>query len=232
MSNIFKIEITGDEMHTKLGGGIPKSSLILIEALSGIGKSILAQRMTYGALLNEHSVSYISTELTVPGFLNQMESLNYKMKDYMGTGKFKFVTFFPSFAKLDLKENIMKRILSSKELIKSDILVFDTLSEILLKNNVSSENYIDIVGSLKKVLTYENGKSIILCVDPSIMDEKLLSMLRRMSEVFITMEERELYGAKLYYMIIKRLMGAQNDVTKEIPFKVRAGIGIVIEIAT
>ena len=66
--NVFKINLEGDELHVKLGGGLPKSSIILIEAPAGLGKSVLAQRFTYGALINDVSVSYISSELTVQSF--------------------------------------------------------------------------------------------------------------------------------------------------------------------
>jgi flagellar protein FlaH len=129
-------------------------------------------------------------------------------------------------------EGMIDRVLSSDKLMGSDLIIFDTLSEITLKNKVDEKDHIELLGKLKKVIGMGDGRSIVLCVDPSTMDEKLMGMLRRLSEVYLVLEEREIYGSKLYYMVIKRYLGARNSVEKEIPYKVRAGIGIVIELAS
>ncbi len=231
MKKILQIESPTDELHTKIGGGIPLNSLFLIEASPGVGKSILAQRLAYGALINESTVTYISSELTVRGFLSQMESLNYDIKEDFIQGKLKFVTLFPSKGTISY-EGMIDRVLSSDKLMGSDLIIFDTLSEITLKNKVDEKDHIELLGKLKKVIGMGDGRSIVLCVDPSTMDEKLMGMLRRLSEVYLVLEEREIYGSKLYYMVIKRYLGARNSVEKEIPYKVRAGIGIVIELAS
>lgn len=230
MESIFKIELEGDEFHLKLGGGIPKNSIVLIEALPGIGKSVLAQRFAYGTLVNGNSVSYISTELPVVGFLNQMDSLRYDIHNMFLSGQLKFISIFPAMRKVEFKENLIAKVLQAKKIFDSDIVVFDTLSEMLVKNDMDLKECFDLVSTFKKIIT--SGKSIILTADPSTINTNLMNFLRGLSEVHITMEEREMYGNKMYYIIVKRFNGAKGDVEKEIPFKVRAGVGIVIELAS
>ena len=76
----FSIDIERDELDTNFGGGLPKSSLILVEGPDGAGKSLLCQRIIHSLLENGQKMTYISTELNTLDFINQMESLNYSVQ--------------------------------------------------------------------------------------------------------------------------------------------------------
>lgn len=227
--SVFDIGLEGDELHQKLGGGIPKSSIVLIEGPSGIGKSIVAQRMLYGVLKHDIKATYVSSEMTVTGFINQMESLRYEITSKFFNKDLKVVSLFHPLRKIELQGTILDKILGSRELLESDVIMFDTLSEIFIKDKMDHDKCFSVLSDLKKITA--SGKSILVCIDPAIMDKNLLELLRRSCEVYIFLEERELYGKKLNYMIVKRFTGAKLEVEKEIGFKVRAGIGIVLEIA-
>jgi flagellar protein FlaH len=225
---IFKIDLEGDELHSKLGGGIPKNSVILIEAAPGIGKSILVQRFTYGALMNDVKVSYVSTELPVVGFMNQMESLKYHIRDRFLNGQLKFASIFSGMRDIQYQENLINKIIKAKKIIDSDIIIIDSLSDVLVKKDLNLADSFKLVSELKKIAS--KNKTVILCVEPTTVSDKLLGILRNVAEVHIEMGEKEQYGFKIYFMLVKRFNGAQGDVEKELPFKVRAGIGLVVEI--
>ncbi|MCB9358841.1 hypothetical protein H6503_02835 [Candidatus Woesearchaeota archaeon] len=230
MASIFRFDLPGDELHLKLGGGIPKKSFVLIEAGNGIGKSILAQRFSYGCIKNEHSVTYISSELSVTEFIGQMMSLNYDIRKDMLHKKFKYVTLFSSFNKLDIKDNLMNIILGSKELLESNIIVFDTLSEFLIREDMTLAESFELVSTLKAIA--QENKSMVFCVDPDNINPKFLSVLRSVSDVYLRLFEKELYGNKIRMMKVERFNGAAGDVDIEIAFKVKSGVGILPELTS
>lgn len=229
MENIFSFGLEGDELHQKLGGGLPKNSIMLIEGPMGLGKSIMAQRITYGVLVNNISVSYLSTELSVVSFLNQMESLKYDIKDKFFSGYFKVVSLFSPLREIDFEENLIDKFVKARELFESDVVVIDTLNDVLFKKDGLKE-CLDLINTFKKIVGM--GKSIVICVDPESLNDKMFSLLKGVCEVHIALEERELYGNKMSYIVVRRFNCAQGEVEKEIPFKVRAGIGIVVELAS
>lgn len=228
--NIFKINLEGDELHIKLGGGLPKSSIILVEAPAGLGKSVLAQRFTYGALKNDVRVSYISSELTVQSFLNQMDSFRYDIRTKFLDNELKFITLFPALGRVKFEPDLVKKLFNSKKLLDSDIIIIDSLNNTLLRNDSGLEDTFNLISTFKKIASQQ--KSVILCVEPGTISKEMLTNLQNLADVHIVMEERDQYGNKLNILQVKRFTGAAGDVEKELPFKVRAGIGIVVELAS
>jgi len=230
LSTTFDISLPGDELHTKLGGGIPRSSVCLIEGTAGMGKSILIQRFCYGLNRNNVSISYISSEHSIQGFLNQMDSLRYEIRTDFLKGQFKFITLFPSIGQITFEPDMIKKIFASQKLLDSQVIVIDSLNDILIKNDTALSEAFTAVSMFKKLTS--TGKSIIISIDPTTISKQVLQILQNISDVHIHMTEREQYGNKINLLQVKRFMGAANDVDKELPFKVRAGIGIVVELAS
>ena len=50
---LLSIKLRRDELERSIGGGLPTSSLVLIEGPDGAGKSIVSQRFCYGILRSE-----------------------------------------------------------------------------------------------------------------------------------------------------------------------------------
>ncbi|MFT4343464.1 MAG: ATPase domain-containing protein [Candidatus Woesearchaeota archaeon] len=230
MENAYSFELKGDELHLKLGGGIPKSSMVLIEGVNGIGKSIFAQRFTFGALQNGHSVSYISTELPIAGFLNQMDSLRYGIRQEFLSGQLKFISLFPAFGNITFEPHMVKNIVASEEIFKSDIIVIDCLNDLLVRSDMDLKSCFELVERLKKIVSL--GRAVVLCVEPNLIDKRLLPLLEGTSDIFLYLEEVEQYGNKLNILHVKRFSGALGELEKQIIFRVRPGIGLIVEIAS
>lgn len=230
MKSVHRIDLENDELHTKLGGGIPKSSIMLIEGDVGRGKSILAQRIIYGATKNKHKVSVISSELTVAGFMNQMSSLKYDIEKEFIDKSLKFVSLFPSIGSVEFKPNLIEDFLDSEELFESDLIIFDRVGELMLKKGLSLKECYDLLGIFNKLTT--TGKTVIFCIDPNDIDETFHKVLKGNAGVYIVMDQKELYGNVLNLLRVERFVGAAGEVEKEMPFKVRAGIGLVVELSS
>ncbi len=125
----FKVD--RDELSERLGGGLPRGSLIVIEGPYGAGKSILTQRILYGLLKNHQSVGVVSTELTTLGFIEQMRSLDYTVEDRLLAGDLLYLPVYPLVAARSLPEDLLDRLRNAEELYSKEAIVIDTFSKLV-----------------------------------------------------------------------------------------------------
>ncbi|MFW6014090.1 MAG: ATPase domain-containing protein [Nanoarchaeota archaeon] len=224
------IDLERDELNRSLGGGMPNNSLILIEGEDGAGKSILVQRLAYGLLEHQKTVTYISTELNTKGFLEQMASLSYDVKFYLLDGQLMFVPMFPFMGNTMLKENFLDRLLKTRKIFDNEIIIFDTISFLLVRDSISQEKSFYVINMLKKLNNM--NKTIIFCVDPAHLNEKFLTLIRSVADIYFNVEIRTFAGNILRVINVKRFKRPSDYIMDTIPFKVEPGRGLAIEIAS
>lgn len=226
----MSIELQRDELNRNMGGGIPKDSLILIEGKDGAGKSILAQRFVYGLLEHNHSITYISSELNTAGFIEQMSSMEYDVKYYMIDERLLFIPMFPFIGNTKLHPKFLERLFNSKKLFENEIIVFDTLSFLLIKDDISQEKCFDVIKLLKKLNTM--NKTIIFCIDSEHLNTQFLTLLRSVADCYFLVEIRSFAGNIVRVINIQRFKRPGDNMITTIPFKVEPGKGLAVEIAS
>ncbi len=227
---ITSIDLERDELNRSLGGGMPNNSLVLIEGEDGAGKSILVQRLAYGLLEHQKNVTYISTELNTRGFLEQMASLSYDVKFYLLDGQLMFVPMFPFMGNTKLQENFLDKLLKTKRIFDNEIIIFDTISFLLVRDSISQEKSFYVINMLKKLNNM--NKTIIFCVDPAHLNEKFLTLIRSVADIYFNVEIRTFAGNILRVINVKRFKRPSDYIMDTIPFKVEPGRGLAIEIAS
>ncbi|MCB9362134.1 flagellar accessory protein FlaH [Candidatus Woesearchaeota archaeon] len=224
------ISLDRDELAMNLGGGIPKNSLILAVGEDGAGKSIFSQRLAFGFKQNGASVAYISSELNTISFVEQMESLDYDVKYELLSGEFLFIPMFPVMGKSRLSKDFMSRLLATRQIFEKEIIIFDTLSFLLIQNSISEHEIYDLINVLKRMTTL--GKTIIFCVDPHHLNETMLALLRSVSDIYLNLSIRSFAGNIVRVIEIIRFKRPQTNFQTKIPFRIETGKGLAIEIAT
>jgi len=224
----FSIELERDELNTNFGGGIPKNSLILIEGPDGAGKSILCQRILYSLIENGEKLTYISTEFNTLDFINQMESLNYSIQQGFLDQKILFLTMVPFLGKVKFEEDFLGKIIQSKKIFEHDILIFDTLSFLMVKQNAGQEEYYNIINFFRKLNNL--NKTVIFTVDPTSLDETFLNMLRNVVDIYVDVELKMFAGEAIRSINIKRFKRPKGVYKPAIPFRVEPKEGLIIEI--
>jgi archaeal flagellar protein FlaH len=227
---LLSVALKRDELERSLGGGLPVSSLILLEGPDGAGKSIIAQRLAYGLLRGDRKVTYVSSELNTQGFIEQMASLDYDIKYDMLDDKLLFIPMFPYYGQTRLNSDMLQKLISCKRIFDNDVVVFDTLSFLLVQDNISQEESFHFINFLKQLTSLE--KTIILCVDPDHLNSKFLTLLKSVCDVIIDLELRTFAGSLVRLMNVKRFKRSGGDVLNSIPFRVEPQKGLVIEIAS
>jgi flagellar protein FlaH len=231
MARLMKIDLTRDELGRSLGGGIPVNSLVLLVGQEGAGKSALAQRVVYGLLKNDHTVTYISTELNTMGFVEQMASLDYGVTDFLLFEKVLFIPMFPYLGKRGLAENFVDNLMKSKVLFEKDFIVFDTFSLLMMHANLSQHQLFEFIKFLKKVNSL--GKSVLFCMDKDhLVDPKFMTLLRSVSDLYWTVEIQMSAGQLVRVVKFHRFKRAGDKTQAGLPFKIEPGKGFAIEIAS
>jgi flagellar protein FlaH len=242
-TNLFSLGLEDhDRLNKELGGGVPSGSIVLAEGDYGAGKSAMSQRFTYGFCEEGHSVTYLSTELTVRGFIDQMHSLSYDMVDHLLDEHVLFLhADFDTGGRLSdegagERKELLKRLMNAETMWNSDVIVIDTFDailrndpkfEALVRQNEERQAALEIIGFFRDVIS--QGKVIVLTVDPSTVDQEAIGPFRSIADVFLELEMVEVGNDVRRQISVKRFAGMGQQVGDTIGYSVRSGTGIVIE---
>jgi flagellar protein FlaH len=230
---MYEIELDRDRMGQRLGGGFPKGSLVLILGPFGSGKSILCQRFTHGFLKHDHSVTYISTELTTKGFIEQMDSLDYTVENYIYHRKLLYIPVYPILGRATERSGSLSKLLSprAKALYLNDIIIIDALSSLIGQDLESKKKALDTLSFFKKLAETKN-RCVIMTVDPAEMTEEILLTFKAVCDVFLTLETVIAEGGDvLHRLTVNRFLNPDKRITGTTMFRVEPHAGTVVEIA-
>jgi flagellar protein FlaH len=232
-----------DRLDKELGGGLPPGSIVLIEGDYGAGKSAISQRFSYGLCEEGHSVTLLSTELTVGSFLEQMNSLDYGMVDHMLDENILFLHADIGDSKSTFSEgtngdrmDLLKRLMDAEVMWDSDVVIIDTFDtilrndpkfEALVRQNEERQAALEIISFFRDIIS--QGKVVVLTVDPTTLDGEALGPFRSIADVFLELEMVEVGNDVRRQISVMRFAGMGEQVGDTIGYSVRSGTGIVIE---
>jgi len=240
--NLFSIELPDhDRLNEELGGGIPSGSIALVEGDYGAGKSAMSQRFSFGFCENDTKVTYLSTELTVGGFLDQMNSLSYDVVDHLLDEQLLFLhANLDSGGSLtggeDERKELLNRLMEAEAMWDADVIIIDTFDailrndpqfEALVRDNEERQAALEIISFFRNVIS--QGKVIMLTVDPSTLDEEAIGPFRAIADVFLHLQMIEVGNDVRRQISVKRFAGMGEQVGDIIGYSVRSGTGLVIE---
>ena len=222
--DLFSMALKQDELAEKLGKGIPRGTSMLLEGEIGSGRSVLCQRMIYGFLFNGHSATYVSTEQTMKGFIEQMYSLDYKISKYLQNGDLTFFPVYPLIGNTVTRADFIDKLTSSPSLYKHDVLVIDSLST-LTQNRLDETSAVKLMAFLKKM--NKLGKTVIMTVEPNTSG---VDTLRLATDMYLSLTMKATGQGINRIINVKRFLRANKTVTEVIRFRIEPRIGMIIEI--
>ncbi|GAB6101336.1 ATPase domain-containing protein [Thermococcus atlanticus] len=228
MGELLKIQIPNDELHRRLGGGIPSGSIILIEGDRGTGKSIFCQRLLYGLLKNDHTAAYISSQYTTPEFINQMESLGYSIIRDLIKHRLLFVSLYPLLVGVSRREKFLLRFLGESRIWEKEVIIIDSISSILPEDMGETELRLLTI-HLKKLSSL--GKVVMMTINPEDVDKRTLRVLEEISSMLIRLSVKVFGGDLKNSATIVKYNNARGIFQKIIPFRVEPKVGFIVEIA-
>lgn len=227
--HLMSTQLARDEFHKKIGGGFPSGSIVLIEGPHGSGKSVLCQRIIYGMLQNGFSSTYVSPQLTTVDFINQMSSLDYKITKELINGSFTYIPIYPLIAENIKKQNFMEKIIEAQSFYEKDVIVFDSLSTIIV-NDANPNDMDDLLAFFKRIVGTD--KIIMVTINQGELDEGINKQLRLASTVILKLEVKPFGGDLKNYANIVKYNFAQLDYQKVTAFRVEPKMGLIVEITS
>jgi archaellum biogenesis ATPase FlaH len=216
-----------------LGGGFKEGSFVFIEGEAKTGKSVLCQHITYGLLSTRGTaVAFYSSEYNTEGLAAQMRSMALDTDDDLAADRLRVFKIY--------SKNVVREPQKSLKLIINHIqglpphfklMIIDSPSVYL--NKVNPMTKADFLQSCKEMCGKD--RTIILSVDSSSFDRKLLYRVYAMSDYYMKLRTDDpiLEAGKIDTRVIKvldvtRLAGADRLGQPGMKFEIKAGVGIQI----
>ena len=232
----YRFTLERDELSDRLGGGLPKGALAVVEGEFGTGKSILVQRIVYGLLKNGCRVSYVSTELTTLHFIEQMHTLDYGVEEYIFNRNLLFLPVYPVLGFRGKKTDLLERLLNAKKMYESDIIVIDAFSSIVKDwwrsapgtDEEKTERIEDALYLFK--LLNAKGKSVVLTFQPGDIPDSIAAGLKAAADAYLTTKVESVGGVVSRSIFVRRFGRAEKAVADIVPFRVEPKTGFIVEI--
>jgi len=222
----YEFTLEQDSLSNAMGARLPNRSLWMIQGEVGSGKSLISQRLIYGLLENGSKVLVVTTELTTRGWIEQMESIGYPVTDFIASGKLMVFSRFGVIA--EAKEGVdLFDVLGSGAIEKSDVVVVDSASA-LMPDGLEPSQHLATLQKLRKVCS--ESRSLLLTIDPSEMDGKLLHKLRSTCEVLLDMKAGFVGGEIKRTIVVTRFLRAAGPVQASVGWRVEPYMGFIVDI--
>ena len=222
----YEFTLEQDSLANAMGARLHNRSLWMIQGDVGSGKSLVSQRLVFGLLENGYKVLVVTTELTTRGWIEQMESIGYPVTESIASGRLLIFSRFGVIA--DAKEGVdLFDVLDSEAIEKSDVVVVDSASA-LMPTGLESSEQVKVLQKLRRVCS--ESRSLLLTIDPTEMDEKLLHKMRSSCEVLLDMQSGFVGGEIKRTIVVTRFLRAAGPVQSSVGWRVEPYMGFIVDI--
>ena len=118
-------------------------------------------------------------------------------------------------------------VLESEAIEKADVVVVDSASA-LLPTGLETSEQMQVLQRLRRVCS--ESRSLLLTVDPTEMDEKLLHKLRTSCEVLLDMRAGFVGGEIKRTIVVTRFLRAAGPVQASVGWRVEPYMGFIVDI--
>ena len=218
------ISTGSNEIDRRLGGGIPKSSLMLVEGDEGAGKSTVAQQLIWGGLNDGLKTSIYTTEQNINSLLRQMASLGQDVTEFFLMHELEVYPMVISPDQEDPETLFQKLGIHMKNNVDSDIIVVDSLTTFVSQSG--GDQIQDFFSNCKSLC--EKGKVVICTVHAKAFDEEFLLRIRSLCDAYLRLTVQSAGNRLIKAMEVAKIRGAEMTTGNITGFDVEPGLGIRI----
>ncbi|MCB9451235.1 MAG: flagellar accessory protein FlaH [Anaerolineaceae bacterium] len=210
------------ELDSRLGGGIPAGSLVLIEGSSGAGKSVLSQQILKGSLAGGNSATLFTTENTVKSLVSQMASIDLDIFDFLLLGKLRAYPIELSHLG-DGATTTLLQAMKHEHTRGRDLLIVDSLTPAIAHTN----NMLPVLSffeSSKRLCA--TGMTIIITIHANAVEGEFINPLRSICDAHLALHT-EHDGQRLVKTLeVAKIRGAASVTGAIVGFDVEPGWGM------
>ncbi len=213
------------ELDSKMGGGIPAGSLVLIEGSSGSGKSVLSQQLLWGALQDGYSAAVFTSENTVKSLVSQMRSIDLEILDFLLLGMFRIYPVELS----RLGAAAVDRLIDAMQQEQRDVVAVDSLTTAVSRQDDDSR-VLHFFEAAKRLCA--TGTTILITLHAQSVNPDLVSTLRSVCDAHLRLKTEQDGQRLVKTLEVAKIRGAGSVTGAIVGFEVEPGWGMrVIPIA-
>jgi flagellar protein FlaH len=212
------------ELDKKIGGGLPESSLTLIEGQSDAGKSVLAQQLIWGALQGGLSAALYTSENTTRSLLSQMDSLSLDITDFFLMKK---INIYPVPAGLtdEQAQSAFQTLLQHMTRLQDfDIIAVDSLTTFV--SHVPEHETLTFFTACKEFC--DEGKTIMFTMHSYAFSEQMFIRIRSICDAHLRLRIEEVGDQLVKVLEVAKVRGAEKSTGNIITFDVEPNLGMRI----
>jgi len=207
------------DLDAKMGGGVPFGSLTLIEGDSGAGKSVLAQQLMHGSLVDGYKLSLFTSENSVKSLVKQMRSLNLSILDYLLLDKLRVFPIETSRLGKDAPSALLNAMRQEKG---REMIFVDSLTSSIPQS--SDKEVLGFFEDSKRLCA--DGTTVIVIVHSHGLTRELLARIRSLCDAHLQLRTEEVGNKLVKTLEVTKVRGAEQTTGNIISFEVEPGWGI------
>lgn len=208
------------ELDSKLGEGLPVSSLTLVEGMSGAGKSVLSQQLIWGSLREGFSVSLFTSENSVKSLVRQMQSIDLDIIDFLLLDRFRV---FPM-RLAQLGEQAPATLIRAMTQERSqDILIVDSFTA-AIANAATDLHVMSFFEQCKRLCA--NGSTILVTLHAGAVEGDMADTLRSMCDGHLLLRSEQDGQRLVKTLQVAKIRGASSMTGAVVGFDVEPGWGM------
>jgi len=220
---------TNEELDRNLGGGVKVGALGVFAGDMGAGKSVWCQQICYGALRCRKKVTYITSEMTVKGLIQNMVSLSWeRAEEFFVNGQLDVIPVVSQAGKVLRTPDVLFKLIELLGRIDSDVIFIDSLTYFVGKE--FDPKQIIFFFELCKRLTI-GGKTVIISIPTyfkELYDFIELNVMN-LCDLILRFEVREEDGSAFKACLVLKWL-APEEVKQMIVFTVDSAFGIAVSV--
>jgi len=196
--------------------GIFQGSMVLVEGAKGQQTRAVTQNMSYGLLENGHTVTYITTGLTIQDFIVEMHDHNYRIAQYLPDQSILVIPVYPFIEGKGDPKALLDKLITSTQLQTTDTIFVDSLSD-FLGGSFDEVICMRLLEYLRRLSGM--GKTIFLVVDDG---QKGILSLRLASDLHFALSSQGGKGVQ-----VKRYHPIKAGAKEILHFRVDPVLGLI-----
>jgi flagellar protein FlaH len=209
------------ELDSKMGGGIPVGSLILVEGSSGAGKSVLSQQMIWGALQDGFKVSLFTSENNVKSLVEQMRSIDLDILDFLLLGKLRAYPMALARWGDDAPRKLFGVV--KREAANRDFLIVDSFTTAIAQDAVEA-HILGFFEACKRLCA--TGKTVLITLHTQALNDDLIAPIRSMCDARLNLRTEQDGQRLVKTLEVAKIRGASSVTGAIVGFEVEPGWGM------
>ncbi len=210
-------------LEQKLGGGLPRDSLTLLEGAASSGKSVLCQHLVFGALEGGFPTAYFSTQHSRESFVTQMNSLGLNVLAHLHGDRLTVLSMAQP-QERGRAEAMLESLAQTMEALPASykFVVVDAITGLAGAGVESS--VIAFFAACRRMCSL--GKTVLVAVDSHAFGFDMFTRLHALSDNYLYVRSEMLGGRPMKTVEVRKVAASNLEDNNMVSFEVVPDIGM------